>query len=158
MGPFFRIASDSDGELLLPMMRDYYAFDHHCFDPEKARTALMGLLRNPDLGRIWLICTGETAVGYVVLTFGYSLELLGREAFVDEFFLLESHRGMGWGRRTMEFVEQACRALEIQAIHLEVTPHNAGAQQFYAALGFADRGHHLMSKRIDPKVQKPQPR
>ena len=90
-----------------------------------------------------------------MLTFGYSLELLGRDAFVDEFFLLESHRGHGWGRKAMEFVEQAAQALEIHAIHLEVTRHNTGAQQFYPKLGFEDREHHLMSKWIDGNTQKP---
>jgi diamine N-acetyltransferase len=155
MEPSFRIATDFDVDLLLRMMREYYAFDHHPFDPEKSRVALTDLLLNPACGRVWLICDGETVVGYVVLTFGYSLELLGRDAFVDEFFLLESHRSQGWGRKTMEFVEQAARTLEVHAIHLEVTRHNSGAQQFYPKLGFGDRGHHLMSKWIDLKIQKP---
>jgi GNAT superfamily N-acetyltransferase len=42
------------------------------------------------------------AVGYIVLTFGYSLEYLGRDAFIDEFYLRESYRGRRWGRRTLE--------------------------------------------------------
>jgi len=151
----FRIATDSDIDLLLQMMQAYYAFDHHPFDLEKARTALTGLLGDPVLGRIWLVCAGKAVVGYIVLTLGYSLELLGRDAFVDEFFLLERHRGQGWGRKTMEFVEQAARALGVRAIHLEVTRHNLVAQQFYPKLGFEDREHHLMSKWIDPKIQKP---
>jgi len=155
MPPSFRIATDSDADLLLPIMREYYAFDDHPFDLEKARAAVMGLLREPALGRVWLICDGENVVGYLVLTFGYSLELLGRDAFVDEFFLLENYRRQGWGRQTIEFVEQAARALGVHAIHLEVTRHNEGARQFYPKLGFEDRGHHLMSKWIDLKLQKP---
>jgi GNAT superfamily N-acetyltransferase len=155
MEPSLRIATDSDVDLLLQMMRAYYAFDHHPFDLEKARTALTGLLRDPALGRVWLVCAGETVVGYIVLTFGYSLELLGRDAFVDEFFLLESHRGQGLGRKTMDFVEQAAKTLGVHAIHLEVTRHNLAAQQFYPKLSFEDRGHHLMSKWIDNAIQKP---
>jgi hypothetical protein len=38
-------------------------------------------------------------VGCVVLTLGYSLELLGRDAFIDEFYLREVYRGRGWGRQ-----------------------------------------------------------
>jgi GNAT superfamily N-acetyltransferase len=156
MEPSFRIAAESDADLMLPMMCEYYAFDHHPFDLEQARGALKGLLREPGLGRVWLVCAGKTVVGYIVLTFGYSLELLGRDAFVDEFFLLESYRGQGWGRKTMQFVEQAARELKVHAIHLEVTRHNTGAQRFYPKLGFVDRGHHLMSKWIDPKILKPE--
>jgi diamine N-acetyltransferase len=64
-------------------MSEYYAFDRHPFNLENARAALTGLLREPTLGRVWLVCAGETVVGSIVLTFGYSLELLGRDAFVD---------------------------------------------------------------------------
>ena len=106
MEPSFRIAAESDADLMLPMMCEYYAFDHHPFDLEQARGALKGLLREPGLGRVWLVCAGKTVVGYIVLTFGYSLELLGRDAFVDEFFLLESYRGQGWGGKTMQLVSK----------------------------------------------------
>jgi len=155
MEPTFRIAVESDAELLLGMMREYYAFDHHAFDEEKADAPLRGLLRDPAVGRVWLICDGETRIGYVVLTFGYSLEFLGRDAFVDEFFIVQSYRDRGWGRLTMEFVEQEARALGVHAIHLEVTRHNQRAQYFYPKLGFEDREHHLMSKWIDRKIEKP---
>ena len=53
--PSFRLATESDAATLLPFMRDYYAFDGHAFDPQKARVALVALLRDPSLGRVWLI-------------------------------------------------------------------------------------------------------
>jgi diamine N-acetyltransferase len=155
MQPCFRIAAESDAELVLPLMRQYYAFDHHPFDPDKARVALTVLLRDPALGCVWLICAGEDVVGYIVLTLGYSLELLGRDAFLDEFFIVENHRRRGWGRKTMEFVEEAARALGVHAIHLEVTRHNSGALGFYPKLGFQDREHHWMSRGINHKVENP---
>jgi diamine N-acetyltransferase len=93
MEPCFRVATDSDVDVLLPMMREYYAFDGHAFDEFRARTALLTFLREPSFGRAWLICDGQKPVGYIVLTFGYSLEFLGRDAFIDEFYLRPSHRG-----------------------------------------------------------------
>src|SRR5271156_633297 len=106
----FRLAVESDADTLLVFMREYYAFDGHGFDADKARVALTALLRDASLGLAWLILDGDVAVGYVVLCFGYSLEWLGRDAFVDEFYLREEYRGRGWGRRTMEFVEEEARA------------------------------------------------
>jgi len=137
-------------------MRDYYAFDGHAFDEPKAREALLAFLRDSSLGWAWLICDEEAPVGYIVLTLGYSLEFLGKDAFVDEFFLRESYRGRGWGRKTLEFVEQAARALDIRALHLEVVRSNDVANQVYRRLGFEDRDHFLMSKWIDRNAQKPQ--
>jgi hypothetical protein len=92
-GPFFRLAQEADAEFILELMREYYAFDGHHFDEQNSPAALMGLLRDDSLGCIWLIQDGDAAVGYVALTLGYSLELLGRDAYIDEFYLRETHRG-----------------------------------------------------------------
>ena len=72
--PQFRLAVESDAGTLLRFMREYYAFDGHGFEEQKALVALLDLLRDPGLGRAWLILDGAGAVGYVVLCFGYSLE------------------------------------------------------------------------------------
>jgi len=71
--PEYRLAAEGDTELLLEFMCAYYAFDGHGFDREKARVALLTLLRNPDFGRAWLILDGAEPVGYIVICFGYSL-------------------------------------------------------------------------------------
>src|ERR1700721_59766 len=123
--PQFRLAMESDAGSLLRFMREYYAFDGHGFDEPKAHVALMALLRDPNLGRAWLILDGAGAVGYIVLCFGYSLEWLGRDAFVEEFYLLPEYRGRGWGRKTMAFLEDAACSLSITALHLEVMHQNA---------------------------------
>ena len=136
-------------------MREYYAYDGHAFDEPKARTALLDFLRDPLLGRAWLIYDEQIPVGYIVLTLGYSLEYVGRDAFIDEFFLRESHRARGWGRKTMEFVEDFGRSLGVRAIHLEVVRSNRNALEVYRKLGFHDHEHHLMTKWIEREFSKP---
>jgi ribosomal protein S18 acetylase RimI-like enzyme len=153
--PAFRLAGEADAETLLPLMREYYAFDRHAFDESLARGALLGLLRDPSRGRAWLILDGPTAVGYIVLTFGYSLEFLGRDAFLDEFYLRESYRGRGWGREILQLVEETARSFDVRAIHLEVTRHNTSALEFYRKQGFADHEHCLMTKWIERRFAKP---
>jgi diamine N-acetyltransferase len=153
--PSILLAAESDAATLLQFMREYYAFDGHTFDEQKARAALIALLRDPGLGRVWLVLDDDIAVGYVVLCFGYSLEWLGRDAFVDEFFLREDYRGRGWGSKTMAFVEDAARALDIRTLHLEVVRQNTAALHLYSKLGFRDRGSTLMSKWIAQDFSKP---
>jgi len=120
----------------MDFMRRYYAFDQIPFDEAPARNALCQLISDQVSGVIWLICDGTTLVGYIVLTFGYSLEYHGREVFIDEFFIQPSHRGRGWGRRTLRYVEDASREFGVQAVHLEVTHANKGAQEFYPKMSF----------------------
>lgn len=136
-------------------MRDYYAFDGHTFDEPKAREALLAFLRDSTFGWAWLICDGGSPVGYIVLTLGYSLEYLGRDAFIDEFFLRESRRSRGWGRKAVDFVEQFARAQGVRAIHLEVVRSNPNALAVYRKLGFRDHDHYMMTKWVDGKLRRP---
>jgi diamine N-acetyltransferase len=154
-GPSFRVAAESDAAVLLQFMKAYYAFDGHGFDAQKACVALTTLLRDPSLGRVWLILDGETPVGYVAICFSYSLEWLGRDAFVDEFYLLPDYRGRGWGRKTMAFVEDAARSLTVRALHLEVVRQNTTALEVYRKLGFKERQSTFMSKWIAQDFSKP---
>ena len=154
--PQFRLAQASDFETLLDFMRDYYGFDGHGYDRGKARVALTALLRDPHFGRACLVRDGDAAVGYIVLCFGYSLEWLGRDAFVDEFYLREDYRGRGWGRKTMEFVEQEARKVEIRTLHLEVVRKNAAALATYRRLGFAEHESTFLSKWIAQDMTKPE--
>jgi GNAT superfamily N-acetyltransferase len=156
--PRFRLATDSDADILLPFMQAYYAFDGHGFDKPKARAALTALLRDEALGRVWLILDGDVPVGYIVLCFGYSLEWLGRDAFVDEFYLREDYRGRGWGRTTMAFVEDAARDAGIRTLHLEVVRENAAASTIYRKMGFQEHESTFLSKWIARDSSKPQGR
>jgi diamine N-acetyltransferase len=153
--PQFRLAVESDADTLLPFMREYYAFDGHGFDESKARLALTTLLRDASLGLAWLIFDGDAAVGYVVLCFGYSLEWLGRDAFIDEFYLREEYRGHGWGRAAMVFVEEAARAAGIRTLHLEVVRENAAALKIYRTMGFQEHESTFLSKWIARDGSKP---
>ena len=147
-GPSLRLATEADAETLLEFMREYYAFDGHRFDDQQSRIALITLLRDPGLGRAWLIHDEGVPVGYVVLAFGYSLEWLGRDAFVDEFYLREEYRGRGWGRKTMAFLEASASSLGIRTLHLEVVRQNAAALDLYRKLGFKEHASIFLSKPI----------
>ncbi len=151
MKPGFRLATISDCELLLDFMSEYYAFDGHSYDRDKARPALIELLQNSSFGLAWLVLDADAPAGYVVLCFGYSLEYLGRDAFIDEFYLREAHRGRGWGRAAMEFVEEQARLQGVKTLHLEVVRKNSGAFAFYRKFGFRDHDHYMMSKKIEGK-------
>jgi diamine N-acetyltransferase len=148
--PTFTLAEMTDIETLLVFMQEYYAFDHFPFEHDAARAALEKLLGDPAFGRAWLICDGTTAVGYVVLALGYSLEYHGRDAFIDELYIRASHRGQGVGRRTLAFLEQVCRDLGVNALHLEVERANTVAQGVYRRAGFEDHDRFLMTKWIAP--------
>lgn len=147
----FQLATSSDIETLLAMMREFYIHEELLFDETKARQALDGILNNKAFGRVFLIHAGDTVAGYTVLTFGYSLEFHGCDAFVDELFLHESFRGQGIGKQVLEFLASVGVENGIGALHLEVDHKNVIAQQTYQKFGFADHDRYLMTKWLDTK-------
>jgi ribosomal protein S18 acetylase RimI-like enzyme len=116
------------------------------FDSGEVCAALETFLARAELGQAWLLCLGERPAGYVILTLGYSFEFRGRDAFIDELYIEPEFRRMGLGRRAMEFVEEKARALNVNALHLEVDRGNDPAVELYRRTGYADRGRHLMTK------------
>ncbi|MDT7542235.1 MAG: hypothetical protein QOE33_2139 [Acidobacteriota bacterium] len=147
----FTLATPSDADLLVPLLREFYAYDHIAFDEPEARRALDQLLSDARLGRVYLIHLGDELAGYLVLTFGFSLEFKGRDAFVDELFLREEFRGRGIGTRALTVAEETCRAGNVRALHLEVERANTGAQGVYRRAGFKDHDRYLLTKWIEPR-------
>ncbi|MSQ48522.1 MAG: GNAT family N-acetyltransferase [Deltaproteobacteria bacterium] len=144
----FRVATRADLDSLLPLVRAYYEFDHLAFDEGIARTALGNFIDDPTFGRVWLIYDEAEAIGYLVLTLGYSLEYGGRDAFIDEVYIRAEYRGHGIGRQAMAFAETQCRAVGVRALHLEVERDNTNAHALYRKVGFVDHDRYLMTKRI----------
>ena len=146
MNPTYRVAQLSDLAILLQFMQEFYAFEQLPFDREAARTALEGILQSASLGSVWLIQGDEKPIGYVVLTLGYSLEYLGRDAFVDELYIREAYRRQGIGSQTLRFIEDRCQELGVKALHLEVARKNIKAQAVYHKAGYEDHERYLLTK------------
>jgi ribosomal protein S18 acetylase RimI-like enzyme len=145
MEPIFRLANETDIDLLIAFMRQFYAIDNYLFDDAAARAALTRLVLDSSLGRVWLIYREDEAIGYIALTFGYSLEFHGRDAFIDELFVLADQRQQGIGTKAMQFVIDACPDLGIHALHLEVEHTNIPGQKLYQKFGFEDHSRFLMT-------------
>jgi GNAT superfamily N-acetyltransferase len=141
----------AETNVLLELMREFYTEEGMPFDLASAQAALRPLLQDRTWGRVWLLRAGQDPAGYAVLTLGYSLEFGGHDAFVDELYVRPAHRRQGLGRQALAIVEAACRELGVRALHLEVGRTNTRAHALYQAVGFDDRGHFLLTKRLCPR-------
>lgn len=143
----FKYAEEADIEILVEFMRELYEVDGSSpFDEEVARKATIDLIHDAAFGRIWLIKADKEAIGYAILTLGYSLEYHGRDGFLDEIYIRESYRGQGIGKEAIRLVEEEARALGVKALHLEVERENRRAQEVYRKIGFEDHDRYLMTK------------
>ena len=150
MSAAFRSASPGDVPAILVHQRAFYLADGYEFDESVARGAIEGLLADSERGRLWVLSDGSEIVGYLAVTFGWSLEWGGRDAFVDELYLAPSHRGGGIGGRAIALAEEACRAAGVRALHLEVERTNGRGRALYARTGFKDTERLLLTRRLTP--------
>jgi len=141
-------AGPADLDELLPMLERFSATQELPFDAAVARGALGELLARSELGRVFRIVHAGATVGYVALTFGWSLEWGGRDAFIDEIFLEAPQRGHGLGRAALRALLDEARALGVRAVHLEVEADNAPAQALYRSEGFAGAERAMLSRRL----------
>jgi GNAT superfamily N-acetyltransferase len=144
-----RIVQIDDVSILLGLMRAMREDDPWsvAFDDDRVREMIRSLLADPRAGRAWFVIDDGRIVGYVVMSFDFSFEYGGLNAWVDEIFIEKESRGKGLGTEVLDFFESAARELGVAAIHLEVN-HGNKAAELYRRRGFVDHQRYLMTKWI----------
>jgi ribosomal protein S18 acetylase RimI-like enzyme len=133
-------------QTLEPMMKAFWAFEQMPFSSDAALKVWQKAWERPEFVRGWLLEVESQVVGYVVLTFGFSLEYGGIDAFVDELFVKPEFRGQGFATKALEFLTLECRASNVVALHLEVDSTNEIAKNLYAKMGFESTARELLNK------------
>lgn len=144
----YRTIGYDDIDMVVSMMREFYAIDGYPIDAEKSKELYRQFIADETLGKSWLILSGNSIVGYVILTFLFSFEYGGTIAFIDELYISREARGKGVGGKTVEFLQEEAANLSLKMLYLEVEPHNAKAQIMYLASGFETHRRKFMQYPI----------
>lgn len=116
---------------------------------DQRRASLTPLLEGSPHGAAYLIGPARAPIGYVIVTFGWSVEFGGLDGFIDELYIRPAVRGRGLATEVLVELPKALKAAGMTAIHLEVDRGNETAQRLYARTGFAPRDRYmLMSKTL----------
>jgi GNAT superfamily N-acetyltransferase len=140
----FKSLEISDIEIIVSMMEDFYSIDNYPIDIATSKTLFKTFLTDENLGKAWLIFSEDKIVGYAILTFVFSFEYKGKIAFLDELYLIESSRGIGIGRKAIQFIKDEVHKLKLKIIYLEIEQHNLSAQKLYIANDFETHNRNLM--------------
>lgn len=142
----FRRAVAEDVPALLDLQQRFYTNEGYPYDRAAMERGMRELIGDALLGRLFVM--DDAPVGYLVITFGFSLESGGRDAFVDELYVADTSRGQGLGTLALKIAEEACREAGIRALHLEVEHTNPRARALYERSGYKAHDRHLMTKRF----------
>jgi diamine N-acetyltransferase len=86
--------------------------------------------------------------GFLVRAFAFSFEFGGRNAFIDELYVVPEYRRRGIGWRALQFAVRTARQGGVSALHLEVSPKNLAALELYRRAEFLDHDRYLMTKWV----------
>ncbi|KUJ80852.1 acetyltransferase [Ruegeria marisrubri] len=149
MSAALRLARPEDLDRLMGLVAGFHAEAGIEQDPDQRRAALAPLLEGIPHGCVYLIGPSRAPLGYVIITFGWSVEFGGMDGFVDEIYIRPAVRGRGIATELLQALPKALAAGGLKALHLEVDRANETAQRLYLRAGFKPRDRYmLMSKAL----------
>ncbi len=143
------LAGPDDLPKLLPLVAAFHEHQGFGTSPEHQHNAVLPLLEGSPHGAIWLIGPRRAPVGYVVVSFGWSIEYGGMDAIVDELFVRSAVRKRGMGSDALNGLAKALKDGGIKALHLETDQGDETLKRFYQRCKFETReGYAYMSREL----------
>ena len=143
MSQLLHLAAPDDFDRLSGMVAAFHG-EVGIESTEELRTrALMPLLEGSPLGAIWMIGPKMAPVGYVCVSFGWSIELGGMDGVIDELWIREKVRRRGMGGEALAALQTSLGEAGVKALHLEKIGDSAS--RLYQSAGFRRRPHALMT-------------
>ncbi|MEZ5409649.1 MAG: GNAT family N-acetyltransferase [Acidimicrobiales bacterium] len=136
-----------DLDVLVELGRRYCEADGHDFHEARTRQAFARLMAEPRWGTVLVAELDSAAVGYAVVTSGYSIESGGPDALLDEIYL--DVRGEGLGSTLLQRVLDEARRWGASRLFLETEAANERARAFYLRHRFHQEDSIWLSIDLD---------
>lgn len=147
MSASIHLAGPEDEDRVLSLVSAFHAEQGFPLDPEQRRASIHPLLNGSPYGSVYLIGPQRAPIGYVAVTFTWSLEYGGLDAALDEVYLRPGVRGRGIASEVLAAICKRLFEAGVQLIDLEVDRDNAAARRLYERMGFEPRESYLIMHR-----------
>ncbi len=137
------MARIEDLERLLGMVAAFHAEFGIVQDDETRLAAVLPLLEGSPLGVVYILGPRNAPVGYVAISFGWSIELGGIDGYIDEFWVRPAVRNKGMGGEALSALIRALKDAGVRALHLEVE-RESPVNKLYERLGFEKREKYCL--------------
>ncbi|MFZ7089662.1 GNAT family N-acetyltransferase [Primorskyibacter sp. 2E233] len=142
------LAAAEDADKLLPLVAAFHQEQGFGTDDDHRAAAVLPLLEGSPHGAIWLIGPRRAPVGYVCITFGWSLEFGGMDGTVDELYIRPAVRQRGMGFEALNGISKAMKEAGLKALHLKAGRGNERLLGFYRRARFAAREDKMFMSRM----------
>ena len=133
------LAGLTDLDLVLSLMERFHLEAALPHDDTHRRRTVEPLLNSTPHGAIWLIGPQRAPLGYVLISFGWSVAFAGLEGFVHEIYVRPSVRGRGIGTEVLHAIAVSLTQNGLKALHVRLDQADTNAARFCARVGFAPR-------------------
>ena len=149
MSTALHLAKPTDLPKLMPLVSAFHVEMALPSEETAIERAIIPLLEGSPYGAIYLMGPARAPIGYIAVTFGWSIELGGMDAFVDELFVRPAVRSRGIASEALISVSKMLKSAGVKALHLEVDRENAAALRLYSRARFEMRDRFsLMSRSL----------
>lgn len=128
----------------LPLVEAFHAEAGIDSSDESRKAGIAPLLSGIPHGCAYLIGPPRAAIGYIVITFGWSVEHGGLDAIIDELYIRRAVRKRGIATEALIALPRALAGGGLRAVHLEVDQANETAQRLYTRAGFRLNAQRLL--------------
>jgi len=142
------LATPEDAARLFPLVAAFHTERGFETTEEQQGAALTPLLEGTPHGAVWLIGPRKAPVGYIVVTFGWSVEFGGLDAIVDELYIRPAVRRRGMGFEALNGIAKALKDAGVRALHLEADRDDEDVHRFYARARFKARENYMFMSRV----------
>ncbi|SEQ17751.1 Acetyltransferase (GNAT) family protein [Loktanella sp. DSM 29012] len=136
MSTAITLAGPDMADRVLALMARYHEESGLPFDDAHRAMVAGPLLDGSPLGAIWLIGPARAPLGYVTVTFGWSVPHGGLVGWLEEVFIRPSVRGRGIGTEVLHAVTVNLQRAQLQAMHVILPNDDAGLARFCTRTGF----------------------
>ncbi|WP_278921845.1 MULTISPECIES: GNAT family N-acetyltransferase [Pseudophaeobacter] len=148
MSAALHLARPEDQEKLLPMVAAFHAEAGLDTSPAQREAGIVPLLAGMPYGAVYIIGPTRAPIGYIVVTFGWSVEFGGMDGFVDEIYIRPAVRGRGLATEVLIELPKTLGAAGVKALHLEVDRQDEKTQRLYQRTRFEPRDQYMLMTKV----------
>ena len=144
MSAALHLAKPKDLEKVLTLVTAFHEEMEIKSTEDSRRAAIEPLLNGIPYGAVYLAGPTRAPIGYVVVTFSWSVEFGGMDGSIDELYIRPPVRKRGIATEVLIALPKTLADAGITALHLEVDREDEDTQRLYARTRFQPRERYLL--------------
>ncbi len=147
MSAALHLAGPDDLDKLLTLRAAFHAEQGMDSSDDQRRAALAPLLEGIPYGAAYLIGPVRAPIGYIIVTFTWSVELGGLDGMIDEVFIRPAVRGRGIATEVLYTLPRTLAEAGVRTLHISVDRDNVAATRLYARARFEAQDNTVLLRR-----------